>query len=222
MHGGSTPSGIASPHFKTGRYSKDLPPLIAGRYEEALANRGEMLKLYDEIALIDTRIADLCQRFESGERDSLWEDIQETLADLDAAKQAGEGIEPFLDQLQAIVRKGRETIQTWRDLEAAIHAKAKLVSIEGKRQKDMGETMTKDEANTIFRHLTTVIKRHVTDPQTLTAMAQDFKAYIPGARQNAADKPTVAPASHQFAENATVQPIEANPTSPPSVASPAG
>ncbi|MSQ94258.1 MAG: hypothetical protein EXR98_06840 [Gemmataceae bacterium] len=89
-HGGATPSGIASASFKTGRYSKDLPPPIAGRYQQALENREDLLKLYDEIALLDTRIAELCQNLESGERGTVWEDIQLTLMDLDAAKQAGE------------------------------------------------------------------------------------------------------------------------------------
>lgn len=50
-HGGKTPRGTASPHFKTGRYSRSLPGRLVAAYEEAF-NDPRLLSLRDEIALI--------------------------------------------------------------------------------------------------------------------------------------------------------------------------
>ena len=55
-HGGATPRGIASPHFRHGRWSKDLPAQLAVRYDEALSDP-ELLSLRDEVALVDAQIS---------------------------------------------------------------------------------------------------------------------------------------------------------------------
>lgn len=54
-HGGRTPRGEASPHFKTGRYSRSLPGHLVATYEQALADP-RLLSLRDEIALTDVMI----------------------------------------------------------------------------------------------------------------------------------------------------------------------
>ena len=58
VHGGLTPAGAASPHYRTGRYSKCLPARLTERYHEAQADK-RLLELREEIALIDARLADL-------------------------------------------------------------------------------------------------------------------------------------------------------------------
>jgi hypothetical protein len=57
-HGGRTPRGAASPHFKTGRYSRSLPGHLVAAYERALADP-TLLSLRDEVALTDAMIAEL-------------------------------------------------------------------------------------------------------------------------------------------------------------------
>jgi len=46
---------VASPHFRHGRWSKDLPIQLAQRYEAARQDE-ELLSLRDEIALVDAQI----------------------------------------------------------------------------------------------------------------------------------------------------------------------
>lgn len=57
-HGGKTPRGAASPHFKTGRYSRSLPGHLVATYERAL-NDPRLLSLRDELALTDAMLAEL-------------------------------------------------------------------------------------------------------------------------------------------------------------------
>jgi hypothetical protein len=54
-HGGKTPRGAASPHFKTGRYSRSLPGRLVAAYEEALSDP-RLLSLRDDIALTDAML----------------------------------------------------------------------------------------------------------------------------------------------------------------------
>lgn len=54
-HGGKTPRGAASPHFKTGRHSRSLPGRLLATYEVALRDP-RLLSLRDDIALIDTML----------------------------------------------------------------------------------------------------------------------------------------------------------------------
>jgi hypothetical protein len=58
VHGGATPRGLSSPHFKHGRYSTALPERLAATYEAALRDP-ELLDLRDEIALIDVRTTEM-------------------------------------------------------------------------------------------------------------------------------------------------------------------
>ncbi len=56
-HGGKTPRGATSPHFKTGRYSRSLPGHLVAAYEQALHDP-TLMSLRDEIALTDALIGE--------------------------------------------------------------------------------------------------------------------------------------------------------------------
>ena len=58
LHGGATPQGIASPHYRGKGYSQAVPKHLKDIYE-ARFNDPELLSLHKEIALCETRIEDL-------------------------------------------------------------------------------------------------------------------------------------------------------------------
>lgn len=60
MHGGKSLGGMASPTFKTGRYSKHLPERLAGKYKEAMRDPN-LLDLRSEVALLDIRLGELVE-----------------------------------------------------------------------------------------------------------------------------------------------------------------
>jgi hypothetical protein len=61
MHGGATPRGMASPHWRGRGYSKDLPTRLYERWEAGL-NDPKLLELHSEIALIDARLGEMFVR----------------------------------------------------------------------------------------------------------------------------------------------------------------
>ena len=76
LHGGATPRGRASPHFKTGKYSSLLPDRLIGRYEEGQA-AADLRSLRSEIALLQVRIIELLGQLKdaSPENKPIWEMI---------------------------------------------------------------------------------------------------------------------------------------------------
>jgi hypothetical protein len=79
FHGGASPTGIASPHFEHGRYSKYLPAGLSTHYTTARADR-DLVGLRDELALVDARIASLFERTKTSTRanalDGIWPQIE--------------------------------------------------------------------------------------------------------------------------------------------------
>lgn len=80
LHGGATPRGRASPHFKTGEHSKFLPDRLIGRYEEAQADP-HLRSLRQDIAILQVRIQELCQQLKHGSPESkpIWEMIAKAI-----------------------------------------------------------------------------------------------------------------------------------------------
>ncbi len=76
LHGGATPRGRASPHFKTGKYSSFLPDRLIGRYEEGQA-AADLRSLRSEIALLQVRIIELLGQLKdaSPENKPIWDMI---------------------------------------------------------------------------------------------------------------------------------------------------
>ncbi|MBX7171356.1 MAG: hypothetical protein K1X72_10385 [Pyrinomonadaceae bacterium] len=57
-HGGKTPRGVASTHYKNGLYSRYLPQNLLGRFE-SVENDKELSNLKAEMALVTVRIQEL-------------------------------------------------------------------------------------------------------------------------------------------------------------------
>lgn len=110
FHGGMTPVGPASPHFKHGRHSvllKDIKGL-GQHYERALADP-DLLRLDAEIALTDARIGDLLERVSGSKR------------------QAGVTIDGLWPQLENLIENRRKLVDTESKRMKDLHA---MVSVD--------------------------------------------------------------------------------------------
>ena len=77
LHGGATPRGVASPHFKHGRYSQDLPTQISASMRKGHLPL-DLLQLHDELALCDMRLQKLAKQLSVGKQDDhteIWQSI---------------------------------------------------------------------------------------------------------------------------------------------------
>lgn len=167
MHGGLTPAGIASPNFKTGRYSKYIPARLLKRYAEGESD-STLMDLRDEIALTDTRISDLLGRADLGDSVELWERLRTQLARHDAGDTSAHA------ECKRLVEKGIADHHTWDALPPLIEQRRKLVESEAKRLKDMRLMITAEQVMTFVATLSAIVKAHVKDEEILANISRDL------------------------------------------------
>ena len=175
VHGGPTPGGIASPHFKTGRYSKQLPERLAERYQEALRDP-ELLALDEEISLTDSRIGDLLVRVDTGEAGSVWKQAQIAFVNFRSANTSGDQdkMRAALFDLENILTAGIDDYMAWDEIGRMLEQRRKLVESERKRLMDMEMMITAERTMILIGAVVAIIKEHVTDRKALRKISTDI------------------------------------------------
>src|SRR5262249_6287063 len=86
LHGGATPGGAASPHFRPGKRSRHLK-LLSGDLRagfRAALNDKQLLSLREEVALLTARTMQLLERLRTEEgaaRDATWSELRTCILD---------------------------------------------------------------------------------------------------------------------------------------------
>jgi hypothetical protein len=179
FHGGASPKGIASPNFKTGRHSRYLPAKLLSRYKEALSDP-DLLELRSEIALVDARIKHLLDSVEAGESGALWrkaskayEELQEAQAKRDPAAAAA-----AYKALGDVIRQGVGEWATWDEVGKQIDRRRQLVESERRRLEAMQQMITAERAMILLSAVTDIIRKNVTDKDTLRSISDDIRALL--------------------------------------------
>jgi hypothetical protein len=162
IHGGKSLSGMASPSFKTGRYSKVLPVRLAARYEEALTNKN-LISLRDDIAAAEARLSDLFSRTHSGESGALWQALRETLDAFTAALTARDGprMNQHLATIRTLVTQGTQDDAAWREILRLWEVRCRLTATEAKTMMALQQMVSTEQLMVYFGVITDVIKRTV-------------------------------------------------------------
>jgi hypothetical protein len=165
-HGGASPIGIASPHWKHGRLSKHLPGHLLQAASEAHAD-SSLLSLRSEIAVLDAREVELAKRL----KDNPLPDHNDILRKLKAFKNAPAGFE--LEAFQALeesVRVSRCAARayeaTWRELQDTMERRGRLCGMELKHLEMTGQALTKEQAGLLVSHLVEAVRSAVLSPDT--------------------------------------------------------
>ena len=179
LHGGKSLAGMASPTFRSGKYSRYLPARMAARYEEAVSDPA-LLELRGDIALTDARLADLLGRVDSGESGALWARLMQARLDLLAYRRAGDTVKTAeaLNVLLDLVGQGHADYRAWAEIGGVIEQRRKLVESERKRLVEMQQTLTVERAMLLIGAISGVIKAHVHDRTTLAAIGRDIESII--------------------------------------------
>lgn len=174
MHGGKSLAGPASPTFKTGRYSRHMPARLADRLAQALDDP-DYLNLHEEIALLEVQIGEALERLHNGAGGSIrdvlkaWDALKRvsTRGDRKAWQERFTDLGVAIDALTA-EDAARETLI---DL---INQKRLVSETERKRQVQMRQLVTVEQAMTLVAVVHESVKRHVKDPDTLRAIQIDL------------------------------------------------
>lgn len=178
-HGGASLVGIAHPNFKTGRYSKHLPTRLAARYAEALSDP-QLMELRDEIALVGTRQGELMTYLDSGLSLQHWRDAQAAHSEMLAAirDKDGHAMQMALAALGNALAAGMGDYDTWREIVELTEQRRKLVDSEQKRLAVAQQMLSVEQAMALAARLVESVRKHVSDPFTLAAIAAELTGII--------------------------------------------
>ena len=175
-HGGKTPQGIASPHFRTGRYSQHLPARLLTEYEDT-KHDPNLLELNDEIALVHSRAVDLIKRVDMGESGHLWRTLQKTYDDLTQATTSADQL-LAMQELGQLIRRGAADYAMWEDIGKQVDRKQRLVESQRNRAQELQQSMPLDQLNFILGALLTAIVKYVADRDTRAAIQAEFNRVL--------------------------------------------
>ncbi len=178
LHGGATPSGIASPNFKHGKYSKYATGNLRQKYEEALQDES-LLSMKHEVALIDARLQSLLELVDHGDIGARWlelQDLYETLTRATQEHDLGAGASAF-EQIGAIINRAASDHETWSEISSAMEQRRKMVDTERKHMLDLQQFITANQAMLLVQTLTSIIREEVTDPDARARIQAKFVRY---------------------------------------------
>lgn len=175
MHGGATPKGAASANTRHGRYSKDLPERLSGRFREAMKD-AQLLQLNSELALLDTRMGELLEEMDSESTGKLFALIQSAWVKY---RNAGPDKKlTALNDLEQLIDKGAENWMHWQEIYSLVEQRRKVSESEAKRQVQLQQTLTVSQAMTLLAAVVDTIKRHVKDEDALKSISRDIGSLV--------------------------------------------
>lgn len=177
-HGGLTPRGVASPHFKHGRRSKYLPNRLMEHYQEALDDP-RLLELRDDIALIDARLAELITRV-SADQDvgpARWKALQAAFYDYEEAIIAKDGdkAQAAWRVMEALITKAVTDYNLWGTIQETIQQRRRLVESERQRLVQMQQMVTAEQAVAAMTALVAAVRANVRDGAILQNIQVEYE-----------------------------------------------
>lgn len=179
FHGGRTATGPASPFWKHGAYSKYLPTRYKHAFELSLSDP-EITSVKYQLALLDSREAELLKRLDTSESGVLWAKIKEAAAQLKQVMTSGK---PDLQQVIANDLVNR--IDTWADNDAQwaelyqiFEMRRRLADTERKREEGLNAHLTLDEMTQIAAFLAGMLRRYITDGKTLRSASVELSEFF--------------------------------------------
>lgn len=149
MHGGKTPRGIASPHYKHGRntpWANILPKHLTDAFHASFTDP-KLLSLRKDIALTDARIAELLAALVREDAPLTWEQLVNAKADFykaQGSKNVGAS-KVALDAIMRLIDQGADDVDKWAELRQAQEHKRKLTETEWKSKTALARVLTMEQ-----------------------------------------------------------------------------
>jgi hypothetical protein len=179
LHGGATPRGARSPHFKHGRYSRCVPAALAGRLAAARADPG-LVSIRDGVALLRLRLDDLLGRLRGGSGGGPWAAARAAFRRLARALAAGRPAAGPLAALGALLEAGAGDDAVWKEILDVAERKSLVAQREWRRLRDLRMVMPADQAMTFVAAVVDAVRRHVPDPDARGRIMDDLDRLVEG------------------------------------------
>jgi len=185
-HGGRSLAGPASKTWQNGNRSKYLPNRLLDDYQASLDNPDKLL-LDEDIALIESRLADVLRRVDSGESGRIWTELREARRELEAARRIPDkdlrsaAIASAVNVMCELIDRGSHDSAAWAEVTGLIERRRKLVESERKRLVEAHKMIAVEQALGMMGMLIESVRRNVKDDDALRAVTADFARLTSGA-----------------------------------------
>jgi hypothetical protein len=175
IHGGKSLSGVASPTFKTGRYSQHLPQELLTAYERSQSDP-ELLAVREDISLLDSLLISNLTRLETGESGKAWQTLIRLINQIDKAFANENYGEVMINvrMLRELADNRMEQFAVEEEIRSKLEQRRRLVESERDRLIKGKMVIEGDRAVVLISALLDSVKRNVTDRDTLSAIQSDF------------------------------------------------
>lgn len=186
-HGGHSLSGIAHPNFINGRYSKALPSHHHETYDVARADRS-YLAMREDIALIDTLLADAISKMETGESGGTWRALQHAVHEFrdceakanrtgyaESREQWRLKREEAMDTIVILCQEGSSYYAALGEVKDLVERRRRIVESEVKNIVAAKEIYTRDQVELRERKYIDIIARCVTDRTERNAIVLELR-----------------------------------------------
>lgn len=178
-HGGKSLRGVASPNFKTGMSSIDMPAQLAARYNSAL-NDSELLSMRSDVALYRARLEDQLSQLREGFSGEFFKKAREIYKELLKALQEedGDASRRLMRDLGHVIDSGYKEEKTWDKIDKTVEQKRKLNESETKRLVQLNQMITTEELMLVLGSVVDSVKRHIRETSVLTMISQDIRRIL--------------------------------------------
>lgn len=168
VHGGKTPKGIASPNYKTGKYSRYTSGNIAQKLER-FTQDPDLLNLYEEIKLITARIDEKLDRLDTIDASEVHKALKALVVQARKAYKNSDygGLEGTLDTLEDVVNQRILHYQTDEDIRKDLETRRKLIETQRKLNADAEQLLTASQVYNVLIAVGNAIKERITDNDDL-------------------------------------------------------
>lgn len=175
-HGGKSPAGPASPHWKHGRYSKAFNPAYKQAIEELLADP-EILSLNDNIRIVDVEIGKAVAAVQDVESAADWQAVRELSRKIAEALKANDAgtLGLACAELLKLTHAGSGLEAARARLMNLQQHRRKLVQTEAARLAAGQAAISVDRAIGLILILVDVMFRHVVDKKVRMAIIADVQ-----------------------------------------------
>lgn len=174
-HGGKSAVGINSGQYKTGKYSKYLPARLLEKYDTA-SNDPDLLSLKDEIALVDSRLADLLTKIDTGDSASIFKRLHAAWKEYKNA--TPETQSERLAEVGKLISLAYKEEGIWDDIHKTLDQRNRLVSSERKRYVEMSMMITADRAAMLIAQVAHIVKENVKDKNELRTITASLTGLL--------------------------------------------
>jgi hypothetical protein len=173
LHGGATPTGAASPHFKHGMYTKVLPKNLKANFDKLMSDP-QLLEGRAETSLMQLRLTQLAGRVQCNESGSAWRELQAIFARFRTANDAGDqtGMLAELNRMNELVNGEVNDEAAWQELTEFVEKATRVAEREWKRVLANRQVATVEQVQAIVKSLSGAVLLYVSDPTTRQKIAE--------------------------------------------------